>query len=141
MIRHILSRSWMLGSLMQSGIQQQIAVLLLRVWFGGAMFIAHGWGKLGRTPSEFRDPIGLGSELSFYLVVFAEVVCALLVVLGLATRLATIPLIITMLVVGLLVNPGHTLALSYCTAYVVLLILGPGKISLDYLVWRSPARN
>ncbi|TVR13638.1 MAG: DoxX family protein [Planctomycetota bacterium] len=131
----------MLGSLMHSGLPQQIAMLLMRVWFGGAMFLAHGWSKIGRNPSEFHDPLGIGLELSLYLVIFAEVFCALLIVVGLATRLATIPLMITMAVAGLLVHPVHTGAMSYFTAYLVLLILGPGKCSLDYLVWRSPAQN
>lgn len=86
--------------------------------------------------SQFGDPLGLGSELSLALTVFAEFVCAILLILGLATRLATIPLIITMVVAGFIVHGNDPfgkkeMALLYLAVYFVLLITGPGKYSLD----------
>lgn len=117
------------------------ALLLLRLWFGGAMLVNSGWGKIFRlleNPSEFRDPLGIGPELSLALVVFAEVPCAMLVMLGLVTRLAAIPLIITMLVAGFVVHWFHISATSYLVAYVVLALMGPGRYSLDQLLWPRP---
>ncbi|TVR44797.1 MAG: DoxX family protein [Planctomycetota bacterium] len=116
------------------------STFLLRLWFGGAMLVSHGWGKIARfqeDPSAFRDPIGLGSELSLLLVIFAEVICAALVVLGLATRLALLPLIFTMIIAGFVVNWFHLSATSYLVAYLVLLMLGPGRWSLDFFIARK----
>ena len=66
----------------------------------GILMLTHGLPKLQKLMDgnvEFADPFHMGPTVSLTLTVFAEVVCAFLLVLGLATRLATIPLIITML--------------------------------------------
>ena len=64
------------------------------------LMLTHGIPKLQRLLSgeeiKFADPYGLGPEVSFVLVIFAEFLCSILVALGLATRLAVIPLMITM---------------------------------------------
>jgi putative oxidoreductase len=105
------------------------------------MFWAHGLGKWGRLVSgneiRFGDPIGLGPELSFYLIVFAEAICSLFVVVGLYTRAATIPLIIGMGVVFFMVHfsdpiNGIEKPFLYMMIFIVIYILGPGKHSLDF---------
>lgn len=118
---------------------RDLSLFLLRLWFGANMLVRSGWPKIDRfleDPSNFRDPLGLGPELSLLLVIFAEVICAALVVIGLATRLATLPLIFTMFVAGMLVHTMHLSALSYLFAYLVIFLLGPGRWSLDHLWWR-----
>ncbi len=117
--------------------------LLLRLYFGGAMLMAHGWGKLTNFADKkdvFPDPLGVGSTVSLTLAVSAEVGAALLVVAGLLTRLATIPLMATMAVAFFLVHGGdpfrkRELALVYLVGYLVILLLGPGKFSLDHLIF------
>lgn len=117
-----------------------LSLLLLRLAFGGFMLLNHGWGKMmkfmGEGPIKFGDPLGVGTELSLSLAVFAEVGCAILLILGLFTRWATVPLIITMLVAAFIVHGGDGFkdmesALMFGTAYVVLLLMGPGRYSLD----------
>lgn len=117
-----------------------LALLILRLVSGGIMLTRHGYGKIGKLlagpPYEFRDPIGLGSDLSFILTFFAEVICAVLVIIGLGTRLAVVPLIITMAVVAFIVHPpdgffAMELPIMYLTMYIVLLLMGAGKFSLD----------
>ena len=78
-------------------------------------------------------------KTSLVLSIFAEVLCALFVVLGLFTRFATIPLIITMLVAIFGANTGKPLleselALLYLGAFVTLLFCGPGKLSVDGMI-------
>ena len=123
-----------------SGKNTDIALLLLRITFGAAMIYGHGWSKLmrvlGDEPIKFADPFGLGPEISLYLVIFAEVICAALLVVGLFTRFATIPLIITMLVAIFMVHfddPFGKLEkpIMYIVVYVSLLLTGPGFYSLD----------
>lgn len=137
-----------------------VALLIARIGFGGFM-MTHGWGKLqmllARDFENFADPIGLGKPLSLTMATFAEFGCALLVIVGLGTRLATIPLIITMAVAALVVHgsdpwtsgdaarlffAGETdfpkskePALLFLTAFVTLLLTGPGKFSLDAVLW------
>ena len=117
-----------------------VALLILRVGVGLAMVYAHGFQKLmklfGDDPIKFADPIGLGQIPSFYLVTFAEFFCAALVIVGLFTRWAVVPLIITMFVALFMVhwpNPfteGETTFL-YLLSFIVIFLLGPGKYALD----------
>ena len=60
----------------------------------------------GAKAATFPDPLGVGHRASMRLTVFSEVFCALSLVLGLATRLATIPLLITMGVAAFVINAG-----------------------------------
>lgn len=117
-----------------------LALLLLRVIFGSFMIYGHGWRKLlrlfGEAPIQFADPFGLGAVPSLALATFAEIACAFLIIIGLWTRWATIPLIITMLVAAFIANAGQPfgdkeLALVYLFAFAAIGIAGPGWYSVD----------
>jgi putative oxidoreductase len=119
---------------------RDLVLLFLRLVAGGSMFAGHGLSKFRRLLDggeiTFADPIGLGPVLSFYLTVFAEGICTLLICAGLYTRLATIPLIITLLVIIFVIHLQDPfgkieLPLLYLASYVVLLVLGPGRYALD----------
>ena len=121
-----------------------LAVLILRVSIAVLMLV-HGLPKmlmlLSGEPVQFPALVG-SPEVSLALAVFAEVVCSLLILVGLGTRLATIPLIITMLVAVLYVHGAdpftkQEMGLHYLFAYLVLLITGSGKFSLDQVVTKS----
>jgi len=127
----------------------KIDMLLLIVRLAAAAFmLTHGLGKFSKLvapgPVEFSDPLGIGTTMSLFLTVFAEVFCSALLILGLATRLATIPLIITMLVTVLIVHleagfGKQELPLLYFIIYLVLLIAGPGKYSMDNWIYKKLA--
>ena len=104
------------------------------------MVINHGCGKLeklmGAGPIKFGDPLGIGVEASLSLAVFSEVVCAIFLVVGLFTRWAAIPSLITMLVAAFIVHGGDPIgdkesALLFGTGYLILLLMGAGRYSLD----------
>lgn len=116
-----------------------LALLLLRVGIA-SMMLFHGLPKLmqlfGEGAIQFADPIGLGEDVSLMLAVFAEFFCSLLILFGVVTRLAVIPPIITMLVAVLIVHfddgfGGMEIAFHYLLVYIVLLIAGSGKFSVD----------
>ncbi len=117
-----------------------IGLLLLRLITGGLMF-SHGLGKLIRFSQmspTFPDPLHVGSTMSLGLTVFAEAVCSVLVVLGMATRIAAIPPAITMLVAASVIHAADPwskkeLAVLYLFTFVVIAITGPGRFSLDQL--------
>ena len=117
------------------------ALLLLRV-AAASFMLTHGLPKLMNMlagTSKFGDPLGLGPELSLGLTVFAEFVCSILLLLGLATRLALIPLIITMAVAAFVAHAGDPfgkkeMAFLYLVVFFALLITGPGKYSVDHAI-------
>ncbi len=122
-----------------------VSLLILRI-AGGTLILTHGIGKItplfGSDPIQFPNPIGLGATTSLALAVFAEVVCAALLILGLATRFAAIPLLITMLVAVLVVHVADPFArqelpLLYASIYLVILIAGAGKFSIDNMVFNK----
>jgi len=120
-----------------------LILLLLRVT-SGAFMLTHGTGKLmrffGDEPLKFADPIGIGITASLSLAVFSEVFCSVFLILGLATRFAAIPLLITMLVAAVIVhaNDGfgkQELPLMYCAMYIAIALGGAGKYSLDNWIY------
>lgn len=123
-----------LGSL----VDEHIAVLLLRLG-AGAFILTHGIPKLLSVfAGEFRfgDPIGLGPELSLILSAFAEGICGLLLLIGLATRWASVFLIINMSVAGFIAHADDPFgtkekALLFLIIFIVTLLVGGGKYSLD----------
>ena len=118
-----------------------LALLVLRWWLGLSMLLLHGWGKaMGgqKMASGFMDPLGVGNEVSWGLAVFAEVVCSVLLVLGLFTRFAALTGAITMSVAFVMVhrmvlrgdNPGE-LAFIYLAGFLTIFLAGSGRFALD----------
>lgn len=119
--------------------QSNIAKLILRIGFGGFM-LTHGIPKLMKLfadgPIEFADPLHVGATTSLILAVFAEVVCAALVLVGYKTKWAALPLVITMLVAAFVIHGADPLskkefALLYAVGFIAIGMLGAGKYSLD----------
>lgn len=116
-----------------------LALLLIRL-AAGAMMLTHGYGKIfrlfGDEPIRFADPFGFGVTASLALTVFAEFVCSLFLIVGFATRLAAVPLIITMAVIIFNIHiddpfGDKELPLMYMIFYFVLIICGAGRYSID----------
>ncbi|MEG0948720.1 MAG: DoxX family membrane protein [Bacteroidales bacterium] len=124
--------------------QRAIANLFLRVFVGFVM-LTHGFLKLtnfATLSTQFFDPLGIGTEASLILSIFAEVVCSFLLILGLLTRPAALVLVINMSVAAFLVHSEHLfaqkeLALMYLAIYIVVTVVGGGKYSLDWVLFTS----
>jgi len=119
-----------------------ISFLLLRLILGITMCMNYGYGKLvnfADKKDSFINLFGIGSTTTLALVVFAEFFCAIFLVLGLFTRFAVLPLIITMGYAffvsgnGNLFDKGELPAL-YLSGFLAILLCGPGKISVDGMV-------
>ena len=114
-----------------------VALLFSRLVFGGMMLLAHGIPKISGFPNPgFPDPFGVGATVSMGLAIFAETICALFVCLGLWTRLALIPLIVTMLTAVFIIHGDDPfqkmeLGLMYLFAYIAIFIAGPGEYAVD----------
>jgi len=117
------------------------ATFVLRLAVGG-LVIPHGYGKLisfAAKSSTFADPFHIGSSTSIGLVIFAEFFCGIFILLGLFTRLACIPLIISMSAAIFYAHKGDIFdtgekATLFLLGYIALLFTGPGKISMDKFI-------
>lgn len=115
-----------------------LGLLVLRVTMGGAM-ITHGWPKFQKLLGgnlQFGDPLGFGPEVSLVFAVLAELICSILIVIGAATRLATIPLIVTMAVAFFIVHGADDfrtkeMALLFLAGFLTLFFTGPGRYGVD----------
>lgn len=117
---------------------KDMGLLIFRIAIG-VLMLTHGWQKLSNfetLSAVFPDPIGWGSSMSLTMIVFAEVVCSILLILGLFTRISTLPLIIGMLVAAFVVHGADPfqvkeLAILYMFGYILLAFTGAGKLSAD----------
>ncbi|RNC87188.1 MAG: DoxX family protein [Winogradskyella sp.] len=114
-----------------------LALLLLRVGFGGLM-LTHGIPKIDRLANSagFPDPLGIGSLPTVILAVIGEVIAPVLIIIGLKTKLAAIPSILTMAVAAFIVHASDPIgtkekALLYLFAFIVIFLAGPGSYSID----------
>ncbi len=115
-------------------------LLFLRVSIA-ALMLVHGIPKLfmlfGSQEIAFVDPIGIGQAATLTLVVFAEVICSLLIAFGLATRLASFILLFTMAFAFFVIHAEDPfqmkeLALFFLVIYTFITIVGSGKYALDH---------
>ncbi|MBU2996398.1 DoxX family protein [Cellulophaga baltica] len=124
---------------MQKKIFNEVGLLLLRV-VPSLLMITHGYGKFQKLIAggeiKFADPIGIGAAPSLFLAVVSELVCPIIIILGFKTRWAAVPAAITMVVAAFITHGSDPiatkeLALLYLTIFVVIIMVGPGKYSID----------
>ena len=128
-----------------SVLHANICLLLVRVTVGGIMLV-HGIPKLNKLTSggeiKFADPFGFGPQISLGLAVFAEVICSIFIILGLGTRLAAIPLIITMAVAAFYAHANDPFAtkekpILFLIIFVMLMVFGSGRYSIDRMMTKT----
>ncbi|MCP4976386.1 MAG: DoxX family protein [Maribacter sp.] len=123
---------------MKNNLQTNIGLALLRI-VPSAMLLTHGIPKFQKLISgnfEFGDPIGIGATPSLFLAVIGEFICPILIIIGYKTRWMAIPPAITMLTAGIIVHSADPFgtkekAFLFLTFFIVILLLGPGKFSID----------
>lgn len=117
------------------------SMLFLRIGIGLLMF-HHGFEKITHfdtTAQHMPNLLGMGKTINTSLVIFSEFFCSLFLILGLFTRLACIPLIIEMSVALYkaenldFFGQGQASSL-FLIGFIVLILIGPGKISVDGLI-------
>jgi len=122
---------------------RHFGLLVLRLVAGYFLFFNHGLDKLLAGPEKWTGlgAAGMGSlGISFghvffgFLAAFSESICAILVLVGLMTRPASIFIIMTMGVAGMFhINRGESpeSAFLYLIIYGAIFLTGPGPYSLD----------
>lgn len=122
--------------------------LFLRL-FTGIMFLQlciRQMLSFDKIVPTFQGFMGMSPETSMTVLVVVELLCAVCIILGLLTRLAVIfPLVLMLVAENLLMSspgvvtdqlfnfkPGYPV--MFIGIFVYMLLAGPGKISLDYIV-------
>jgi len=119
--------------------------ILFRIAIAG-IFLKAGLNKLASWDltvqlfrDEYRVPV-LSAEVAATMATFFEVGCSALLIVGLATRVATVPLLGMLAVIQLFVYPS---ALSdylvWGSILLFLLTRGGGTFSLDHAIGLEPA--
>jgi putative oxidoreductase len=115
----------------------------------GLLFLSTGWGKVHSLDkvTAFFVKLGIPAPgLNALVVGYSELICGTLLVVGLATRLATLPLIVSMIVAILTAKLADIHGLfdlvgadefTYLCVLVMLFIIGPGPLSLDRILVRQ----
>lgn len=113
-------------------------IFLLRV-SAAIMMLSHGIPKAldyEQLVVSFPDPLNVGTEMSAMLIIFAEVGCAALLLIGLFGRFAAVTLFIAMMVAAFVhhfADPWtqKELPLLYAAVFACLALTGPGSTSID----------
>jgi putative oxidoreductase len=105
-------------------------------WSSGLTKIASWDTTVALFRDEYMVPL-LPPELAAVLSATFELSCSALIVVGLATRLATLPLLGMTFVIEVFVYPEYwSMHLMWATALLFLLTKGPGAFSLDHYAGR-----
>lgn len=124
-------------------------LLLVRIWFGTVLALAHGWGKVADLEKFTAGVAKRGIPLPEVLgpaAALSEFVGGLLLAIGLLTRPSALFVAITMLVAAFHIHAADPFgkkefALAYAIAAVGVLIAGPGRFSVDgWLAKRAAPR-
>jgi putative oxidoreductase len=116
-----------------------LALLLLRIVFCGAMIYGHGLGKLNKVIGgnlKFSDPIGIGEAPTLFLAVFSEFIAPIFILIGFKTKFFSFFPAVTMFVAAFVVHLGDPFsrmekAILFLAVFIFFMISGPGKYSID----------
>lgn len=124
--------------------------LFLRL-FVGLMLMQFGirqWAHFDEIVGSFPGVLGMDSSLSLTLMIVIEVVCSFFIMSGFLTRLMIIPPFVAMIISEYYLlhdvattasyqlsweQPGY-LPVMFLGIYFFLILVGPGKISVDYFL-------
>lgn len=120
--------------------------------FVGVMFLQFGIRHLVNyhlMAHDFPTVLGLSSPTCLTLMIIIELVCSLFIMLGFLTRLSVIPPIVSMIAAEWYIlhdllpsttiygidstQPGY-LPIMFIGIFLLIIIVGPGKISVDYFI-------
>lgn len=134
----------------QLSTRYSIAILLLR-FVAGLAFMFHGYGKI-QNPFGWMGPNAGTPGIFQALAAVSEFGGGLAWILGLLTPLASFGIASTMTVAAythaivmkdpfVRMGPGgaYELATIYLCIAILLLLVGPGKFSVDHMIFRSKA--
>jgi putative oxidoreductase len=137
----VAARSW-LSRFPLSLIQLAMRIGVGAVFFNSGLLKINSWEfAIKLFEDEYKVPL-LDPLWAARLAAFNELTFPVLLFLGLATRIATLPLLGMIAVIQIFIYPqAWTEHLLWASVLTFLLIGGPGAVSLDHLIERHLKRN
>jgi len=131
-----------LTAVFPSPVSFNFSLLFFRVAVSIELMVAHGLKKLGvgvLQAEQIPNPLHLPEMLNNGFAVAANLVFPLFIIIGLLTRLAILPVLAVTLTGYFILHWNDSLLekdtpFMYSVSYLLLIILGPGKYSLDYWI-------
>lgn len=126
-----------------------LGLLLFRISFGLSLFLKHGVEKITsfrQMAQTFPDPLHLGAHMSFAIAATSDVLAAVLLIAGFATRSAALFIAANIGVAWIFFhheqffgsNADHgELCVIYVCGFLSLALCGAGRFSIDSLLGRS----
>ncbi|UZR95868.1 DoxX family protein [Chondrinema litorale] len=132
-------KKFLIGSVEQSSSTTNLALLILRVFTGLSMALAHGFGKLPPSAGFIEATGNIGFPLPVFFAwaaALSEFVGGILITLGLLTRPASLLMSLTMITAAFITHSADPFAtkekaLLYLCISIVLLLTGSGKYGID----------
>lgn len=117
-------------------------MLFFRGFLAVEMMLVHGLKKIGAAggqPEIVPNPLHLPETFNHWFATAANLVFPLFVIIGLSTRLAILLIVAVPLTGYFIVHshdplPERDVPFMYSISYLLVLFLGPGKYSIDYLL-------
>jgi putative oxidoreductase len=134
---HLYQAAALLNRFPPSLLQLMFRVAIAAVfWSSGLTKIASWATTIALFQDEYRVPL-LPPEIAAAMSATFELSCSVLIVVGLATRLATLPLLGMTFVIEVFVYPEYwAMHLMWASVLLFLLTKGPGALSFDHYVLR-----
>ena len=141
LLQHIVSVSPSAGTF-------NIAMLLFRTILSLELMVVHGFKKIGINVAEAEkvpNPLHLPEWFNNAFAVSANLVFPVLVILGFFTRIAALPILAITLTGYFVLHWNDALLVKdtpfmYSLSYLLILVLGPGRYSVDYFIEEKRTR-
>jgi len=135
-------KSLLFGTAKSRSLSFDFSCLLIRLFFGIAMALQHGLGKVPPSEKFVGGIEAMGLPFPFVMgwaAGLSELVGGILLALGLLTRPSAFLLSITMLVAAFISHAGDPFAgkekaLMYLVVFVAIFISGGGRFSIDRVI-------
>lgn len=119
-----------------------LGILVFRILLSLELMIVHGFKKIGigvAAAEQVPNPLHFPDELNHLLAASANLFFPVFIIVGLFTRLAVLPVLVVTLTGYFLLHwqdalPVKDVPFMYSLSFLLLLVLGPGKYSADYLI-------
>lgn len=127
-------------------VNKDLALLIFRTLVSFSLFYKHGIEKLtgfSTMQKHFPDPLHIGATPGLIFALVTDGICSLLIIVGFATRLAALLIVINLAVVFIFLHSssfaeGHAeLVYVYLASFLFIVLAGSGKYSLDNKLFKT----
>ncbi|MEO6549532.1 MAG: DoxX family protein [Ferruginibacter sp.] len=133
---------WSVTKVFPCAVNFNISMLVFRIIISLELMVVHGLKKVGvgvASAEHVPNPLNLPDALNQAFATSANLFFPVLVILGFLTRLSVLPILAVTLTGYFILHWNDALLVKdtpfmYSAVYLLILVLGPGKYSLDYFI-------